>query len=59
MLDTDRVPRIARVVAVGAPHHVTQRGNNRQQVFFSAADRRIYLSLLGSHSRRWKLTLLG
>ena len=59
MDDTDLVPRIARVVAVGAPHHVTQRGNNRQQVFFSAADRRIYLSLLGSHCRRWKLTLLG
>lgn len=58
-VDTDRVPRIARVVAVGAPHHVTQRGNNRQQVFFSAADRRVYLSLLGSHCRRWKLTLLG
>ena len=59
MVDTNRVPRIARVVAVGAPHHVTQRGNNRQKVFFSAADRGIYLSLLGSHCRRWKLTLLG
>ena len=58
-VDTDRVPRIARVVAVGAPHHVTQRGNNRQKVFFSAADRRIYLLLLGSHCHRWKLTLLG
>ena len=57
--DTDLVPRIARVVAVGAPHHVTQRGNNRQQVLFSAVDQRIYLSLLGSHCRRWKLTLLG
>ncbi len=50
---------IARVVAVGAPHHVTQRGNNRQKVFFSAAGRRIYLSLLGSHCGRWELTLLG
>ena len=59
MVDTDRVPRIARVVAVGAPHHVTQRGNNRQQVFFSAVSRRTCLSLLGSHCRRWKLTLLG
>ena len=55
----DLVPRIARVVAVGAPHHVTQRGNNRQKVFFSTADRRIYLSLLGSHCRRWQLNLLG
>jgi hypothetical protein len=24
------MPRQARVVAVGAPHHITQRGNNRQ-----------------------------
>ena len=41
VIDTESVPRIARVVAVGAPHHVTQRGNNRQQVFFSrsSADR--------------------
>ncbi|MFZ5626936.1 MAG: transposase, partial [Bacillota bacterium] len=26
--------RIARVVAPGVPHHVTQRGNRRQQTFF-------------------------
>jgi hypothetical protein len=24
---------MARVVAVGVPHHVTQRGNHRQDVF--------------------------
>jgi putative transposase len=28
------------------PHHVTQRGNNRQPVFFSDDDRRFYLALL-------------
>ena len=28
------MPRIARAVAVGCPHHITQRGNNRQRVFF-------------------------
>jgi len=38
--------RLARVVAAGAPHHVTQRGNRRQQVFFSAEDSQAYLSLL-------------
>jgi len=26
--------RIARVVAPGYPHHVTQRGNRRQPTFF-------------------------
>ena len=27
------MPRIARVVAVGYPHHITQRGNYRQDIF--------------------------
>ncbi len=53
------MPRIARVVAVAEPHHVTQRGNNRQQVFFSKADRRVYLALLKAHCERWRLDVLG
>ena len=27
------MPRSKRVVAVGVPHHITQRGNSRQDVF--------------------------
>jgi putative transposase len=50
---------MARVVAVGVPHHVTQRGNNRQQVFFSDAQRRHYLTLLGEHAVRSGLGILG
>lgn len=43
--------RMARVVAAGVPHHVTQRGNRRQQVFFSDADYKNYLlSLSGACS---------
>ncbi len=38
--------RLARVVAPGLPHHVTQRGNRRQQTFFSEADYRSYLALM-------------
>jgi len=30
--------RIARVVAEGMPHHITQRGNRRQKTFFSDED---------------------
>jgi putative transposase len=37
---------MARVVAAGVPHHVTQRGNRRQQVFFSDGDYALYKSLL-------------
>ena len=38
--------RLARVVAAGVPHLVTQRGNRRQKVFFGDDDYALYLSLL-------------
>ena len=38
--------RLARVVIPGLAHHVTQRGNGAQQVFFGAADYARYLELL-------------
>ncbi|MGE5646832.1 MAG: transposase [Acidobacteriota bacterium] len=40
-------------------HHVTQRGNNRQDVFFSAGDRRLYLALLARHAARHGVQILG
>jgi putative transposase len=43
--------RLPRVVAPGLPHHVTQRGNRRQQTFFSDEDYTEYLRLL-SHACR-------
>ncbi len=33
--DHSLMPRIARAVAAGIPHHVTQRGNRRQRTFFA------------------------
>ena len=53
------MPRIARVVAVDVPHHVTQRGNNRQPVFLNDSDRRCYCKLLGEWSRLCGLRVLG
>jgi putative transposase len=41
---------MARVVAEGIPHHVTQRGNARQLVFSDTEDRRVYLNLLREYS---------
>ena len=38
--------RIARVVAPGLPHHITQRGNRRQQTFFSDDDYQAYIDLM-------------
>jgi putative transposase len=40
------MPRHARAVAVGYPHHITQRGNNSEPVFFDDNDRLIYLEIL-------------
>ena len=40
--------RIARLVAPGFPHHLTQRGARKQQTFFSEQDYRLYLRLLAS-----------
>ena len=45
--------RVARIVLPGQPHHVTQRGNNHQDVFFVDDDRRVYLDLLRVHCERF------
>ncbi len=38
--------RLARIVIPGLPHHVTQRGNRREQVFFCDEDYQAYIDLL-------------
>ena len=50
---------MARVAAAGVPHHITQRGNNRQDVFLLDDDRRFYLETLRERSQRHGVTLLG
>ena len=44
--------RIARVVVPGLPHHVTQRGNRREPVFFGAGDYQLYRRLIAAAARR-------
>ena len=41
--------RLARVVVPGLAHHVTQRGNRRQQTFFSDDDYAAYKTLLADY----------
>jgi len=43
--------RLARVVAAGVPHHVTQRGNRRQTVFLRESDYAFYRALLAEGCR--------
>ena len=49
------MPRIARVVVPGLPHHVTQRGNRRADVFLCDRDRGRYLSMLADYRARYGL----
>jgi putative transposase len=58
------VPRIARVVVPGMPHHVTQRGNFGLTVFDDDEDRLRYLKWLGDYAethgvRVWAYCLMG
>jgi len=51
--------RIARAVAIGFPHHVIQRGNNKEKVFFDSKDREQYLSLLKRYADKWGSPILA
>ena len=51
------MPRIARIIASGYPHHITQRGNNRATVFFDDEDRQTYLKLLAGYSQKHQLQI--
>jgi len=47
--------RIARVIAQGLPHHVTQRGNRRQQTFFKDEDYQAYLALMSEWCGKYQV----
>ncbi|MBN1916865.1 MAG: transposase [Verrucomicrobia bacterium] len=51
--------RMARLVMPGFPHHITQRGNNGQDVFVTNADWRAYLGLLRRWSTQFGLRIMG
>jgi putative transposase len=48
------MPRLARNVFRGVPHHITQRGNRREGVFFTYDDRHAYLNWLKEYSKNIK-----
>ena len=51
--------RLARVVAVDVPHHVTQRANARRYILNSDAERMVYMDLLRQAVQLHALSLLG
>jgi len=53
------MPRTARAIIASYPHHVVQRGNNKQDVFFDGEDRAKYCALLEKYSEKWKAPILA
>lgn len=53
------MPRKPRLVVPGLAHHVTQRGNNRQPVFFTDTDRECWLRGLFEHAEALRIRLLA
>lgn len=58
------MPRIARVVVPNYPHHVTQRGTNRTDIFIDDSDRKYFLQCLKEYankteSRIWAFCLMN
>ena len=50
--------RLARMVVAGIPHHVTQRGNRREPIFFEDGDQDIYRDLLAEQTRKTAVHLI-
>lgn len=46
------MPRVARIIAPQYPHHITQRGNNRADVFLDEEDKATYLSVLKNYCEK-------
>ena len=53
------MPRLARIVVPGLSHHITQRGNNKQDVFFVDDDKWRYLRILKEQSIEYGFSVLG
>jgi putative transposase len=49
------MPRIARLIAPGMPHHITQRGNRRMETFFREEDYQAYLTLMAEWCRKFRV----
>jgi putative transposase len=54
------MPRIARAVAKGYPHHIIQRGNNREIVFYDDdEDKKQYLTLLRKYAEKKESSVIA
>lgn len=51
------MPREARIVIPELPHHIIQRGNRNQKVFFTSLDKKNYLDILAYYCRKEKVEI--
>lgn len=51
--------RLPRLTVPGYPHHIIQRGNNRQAIFSDTADYELLLSLIDEHARKQQVAVHG
>jgi putative transposase len=51
--------RLPRLTLAGFPHHIIQRGNNRQAIFLSAEDRETMLTLLDDNAKKFDVAVHG
>lgn len=49
--------RLPRLALPGYPHHILQRGNNRQPIFVSTADYQLLLDLLFENARKFDVAI--
>jgi len=53
------MPRMPRAVLSGVAHHLTQRGVDRQPVFYSDAQRQAYLGLVAHAAQQFGVQVLA
>jgi putative transposase len=51
--------RLPRLTVPGYPHHIIQRGNNRQAIFADTSDYELLLGLLDEHARKQQVAVHG
>lgn len=49
--------RLARIIVPGLAHHVTQRGNRREPIFFEPGDQEVYRDLLAEQAAKARVSI--
>ncbi len=49
--------RLARIVVPGLAHHVTQRGNRREPIFFEPGDQEVYRDLFTDQAQKARVAV--